>query len=154
MSYEILGTYKIYQPGGPKEFKFRNNYPYGFVEGALQLQYKKPFIIITKSTKECIFFREHFNWDAIAGTSENTMIIDYFMLNTVFKNYKKVFIWLDNDEPGIKAQQKYLDKYPALIPIHAAEYEQKDPTDMYKFNTDKQLVLSYIKSLIEKKLYI
>lgn len=150
ISYEILGYYKIYQPYDKKEFKFRNNYPYGFVEGALQIEKYNTgndFAIITKSSKECIFFRNHFGWDAVAGTSENTKISDFY-IKKLFSRFKKVYIWLDNDEAGINAQKSYLALYPTLIPISAGKYLQKDPTDMYRDNLDKQGVLDYIKTLI------
>jgi hypothetical protein len=81
ISYEIIGYYKIYQPYASREFKFRNDYLDVFVEGALQLNFKQDFAIITKSTKECMFFFEHFGWESVAGKSENTPINPYFMEN-------------------------------------------------------------------------
>jgi len=151
IAYQILGTYKIYQPLGERAFKFRNNYPYRYVEGAIQLDFANDFCIITKSTKECMWFREHFGWDAVASTSENTMISDYFFKTTLSK-YKHVFIWLDLDTPGVRAQAKYLEKYPHLIPIVADRYpEFKDPTDLYEAAKREgwgKDALRYIKSLI------
>tara|TARA_R110000744_G_scaffold348607_2_gene454198 strand:+ start:1096 stop:2121 length:1026 start_codon:yes stop_codon:yes gene_type:complete len=132
ISYEILGFYKVYQPTGDRTYKFRNNYPPKFVEGALQLKFKSNFCIITKSMKECMFFRQHWDWDSVASTSENTMVSEYFVKNTLQKNYNKVFIWLDSDIPGIRAQQKYIEKYPWMIPIRDKKFpEYKDPTDLY-----------------------
>lgn len=156
ISYEILGHYKIYHPFEDKKFKFRNNYLDMYVEGAIQLQYKKEFAIITKSTKDIIFFRQHFDWDTVAGTSENTMISPYFMTNTLLKKYKYVFIWLDPDEAGIAAQQKYLDLYPELIPIEFDPFiKQKDPTDLFlaaKKAGKEDVALRYMKQLVESKL--
>jgi hypothetical protein len=151
IAYGIAGYFKVYQPLGERAFKFRNNYPYKFVEGAVQLTFEHDFCIITKSTKECMFFRQHFGWDAVASTSENTMISDYFFEHTLSK-YKKVFIWLDIDAPGIRAQEKYLEKYPHLIPIVHSRYpEYKDPTDIYvdaKKEGWTEECLLYIRSLI------
>jgi len=152
ISYEILGTYKIYHPFEDKKFKFRNNYATGYVEGALQLRFEQDFCIITKSMKEIMFLYEHFGWECVAGPSENSYISDHFMKEVLFKKYKRVYIWLDNDEAGINAQKRYTDLYPWLIPIVFDEnIKQKDPTDFY--SAGKQLgqqarVLEYIKQLI------
>lgn len=152
ISYEILGHYKTYQPFEDKEFKFRNDYLDIYVEGALQLDFKRNFCIITKSTKECIFFYEHFGWECVAGKSENIPINPYFMNSVLKKRYKKVFIWLDSDEAGIAAQNKYVETYPWLIPITFADYiEQKDATDFFLAGKEagkKDLALHYLKKLI------
>lgn len=156
IAYEIVGFYKIYQPYEDRKYKFRNNYPHGFVEGGIQLKYEKDFCIITKSTKEIMFLEAHFGWESVAGTSENSMINEFFMLNTLRKNYKRVFIWLDNDEAGRKAQAKYMEMYPWLEPIEFDEFiPESDPTDLYsraKKEGKKEIALSYIKQLIERKL--
>jgi hypothetical protein len=154
ISYEIWGYYKIYQPLS-KRFKFTNNYPTGFVEGAIQLRWNLPFAIITKASKECMFFREHFDWDAVAGTSENSMINHLFMLK-LLAAYPVVFIWLDNDAPGIRAQAKYLEKYPQLKPIIMNKgLVAKDVTDLYllyKKQGREQDVLTYSRKLINTHL--
>lgn len=156
VSYEIAGFYKTYQPFEERKYKFRNNYPTGFVEGAIQLKYEKDFCIITKSTKEIMFLEEHFGWESIAGTSENTPISEYFMNDVLRPKYKRVFIWLDNDEAGRVAQQRYLDKYDWLEPIVFGEFlDDTDPTDLFtrmKKQGDKEAALAYIKQLITKKL--
>lgn len=156
ISYEILGHYKIYQPFAERKYKFRNDYLDVYVEGALQLEFKKDFAVITKSTKECMFFWEHFQWEVVAGKSENTMINPFFMENVLKKKYKKVFIWLDGDDAGVVAQQRYLDMYPWLIPVvFDSCIPDKDPTDYYKTEKAKGLqaeALNYLENLIIKNL--
>lgn len=156
ISYEIVGHYKVYQPFAERMYKFRNNYLMGFVEGALQLQYEKSFCIISKSTKECMFYRAHWNWDAVAGTSENAMISPYFMNEVLKKRYKQVFIWLDPDEAGQVAQQRYLDEYPWLEPVViGSQIEEKDPTDYYaaeKLKGKQAEAKLYLENLITEKL--
>lgn len=152
IAYEILGTYKIYHPFEAKKFKFRNNFPSNYVEGAMQLDFKLDFVIITKANKECMFFDEHFSWDAVAGKSETTPIPEEFIENILRKNYKKIFVWLDNDATGVTSQAAYLEKYPDFIPIEfGKEIEDKDPTDYYdtmKVRGKQQEALKYIKNLI------
>jgi DNA primase len=101
--------------------------------------------------KEVMFFREHFDWDTVAGKSENTMIQPHIM-NKLFSVYKRVYIWLDKDTAGINAQEEYLKKYPKLIPVSYKDFvEQKDPTDRYEFMKKlgmKELALKEIKELI------
>jgi hypothetical protein len=155
ISYEILGTYKIYQPFADKKFKFRNNYLDIYVEGALQLSFTTDFCVITKSTKEIMFMYEHFGWEAVAGKSETTMIHNHFM-NILKVKYKKVFIWLDNDDAGKNAQAKYLEQYNWVIPIEFDSYiPDSDPTDLFlrsKKAGKKEMSLRYIKQLITTKL--
>lgn len=156
ISYEILGKYKIYHPFEDKKLKFRNNYLDNFVEGALQLTFQKSFAIITKATKECMFFREHFDWDSVAGKSETTPISLYFMENVLKVKYETVFIWLDPDKSGITSQENYLKNYPWLVPIaFDSSISDKDPTDFYdrmKREGKAQEALKIIKNLITKHL--
>jgi hypothetical protein len=156
ISYEILGTYKIYQPFADKKFKFRNNFLDIYVEGALQLTFTTDFCIITKSTKEIMFMFEHFGWESVAGKSETTMVSDHFMMNILKVNYKKVFVWLDNDTAGKVAQAKYLEQYDWLIPIEFDSYiPDSDPTDLFlrsKEKGNRNVALKYIKQLVTSKL--
>lgn len=152
ISYEILGHYKIYQPFAERKYKFRNNYLDVYVEGALQLQFKHDFCIITKSTKECMFFRSHFDWDAVAGKSETTKIPAFF-IEKLRGKYHQLFIWLDNDQAGQRSQAEYLELYPWLIPIEFDNYIQhSDPTDLYLAADNKNNVIKYLNNLITSKL--
>jgi len=156
IAYEILGMYKIYHPFADKKFKFRNNFKDIFVEGAMQLKFEKDFAIITKSTKEIMFMYQHFGWECVAGRSESNLISPHFMLEVLRKNYKTIFIWLDNDEAGILFQSKYLELYPWLIPIKVDDFIQyKDPTDLFsagKKAGHRKSALKYIEQLIISKL--
>lgn len=156
IAYEILGHYKVYQPFGERKYKFRNNYLDVYVEGALQLSFTSDFVIITKSTKECMWFLAHFNWEAVAGKSENTPINEYFMEEVLRKKYKRVFIWLDNDRAGQEAQERYCTQYPWLIPVVFDSFiKDSDPTDLFlraKELGQRETALKYIKQLIIKKL--
>ncbi len=147
IAYRIKYKYQIYFPHKLKGKKFINNYPSDYVLGYAQLTYKNKFLIITKANKEILFFRQHFDWDTISGKSETTMITRSSML-LLLQKYTTIYIWLDNDIPGQKAQNKYLEEYPFLVPIyHDVIY--KDPTDAYLYATDKQQVLNEIKNLIK-----
>lgn len=156
ISYEILGHYKVYHPFGERKYKFRNDFLDIYVEGALQLDFKQDFCVITKSIKECAFLYEHFSWECVAGKSETTKITPYFMNEVLKRKYKKVFIWLDNDDAGKKAQAEYLELYPWLIPVVFDSYiPDSDPTDLFtraKKAGNRDVSLKYIEQLITKKL--
>jgi hypothetical protein len=152
IAYLINMEYKIYAPYADRYFKFRNNFPYGYVEGAFQLQFKLDFVIITKSTKECMFFYEHFGWESVAATSESVMVSNYFINEILRKNYKQIFVWLDNDKAGIRGTEKYIEEYPDFVPIYATDLSHKDPTDTYMHSNDKSYALNKIKTHINEKL--
>lgn len=146
IAYRIQDKYQIYAPYAPRYRKFRNNFPMAYILGYLQLKYEKNFLVITKAFKEIMFLREHFDWDAVSGKSETTLIRKHMMLK-LMKKYKYIFIWLDSDVPGQVAQKAYLEQYPFLIPIFY-KAKHKDPTDEYSNSPDKERVLSEIKQLI------
>ena len=149
ISYEINGFYKTYQPKGDKMYKFRNDYPTNYVEGLVQFKFEKEFSIITKATKDAMFYRQHFDFDTCAGTSENTMISPYVMETHLKGKFKRVYIMLDSDEPGLAAQLKYVSMYPWLIPVVLPNfYGEKDLTDAYisaKRVGEHQKVLDWVK---------
>jgi hypothetical protein len=152
IAYLIHLEYKIYAPYADRYFKFRNNFPYGYVEGAFQLKFKTNFVIITKSTKECMFFYEHFGWESVAATSESVMISNYFVNEVLRKNYSTIFVWLDNDKAGIRGTEKYIQEYSDMIPIYATDLSHKDPTDTYMHSNDKDYALKKIENNIKNKL--
>ena len=146
IAYRIYDKYKTCMPKEDKRNKWKTNFPEAYVEGYLQLKYEKDFCIITKSMKEAMFFRQHFDWDSVAGKSESTMIKRFIMLKLLSK-FKYIFIWMDNDIAGQRAQRKYMEKYPFLIPVFI-NHKRKDPTDMYKYSSNKKEILNIIYNLI------
>jgi DNA primase len=68
------------------------------------------------------------NIEAIAPDSENTMIGEKVIGELKLK-YNKIVVLFDNDEPGIKAAERYKDKYGfsyILLPM------EKDLSDSVK----------------------
>lgn len=86
-------------------------------------------LLLTKSLKECAFFRA-FGINAMANTAEHTGFTDDFIRH--IKKYCWPIIYLgDNDRPGMKAAIKIRDKHqipPMLIP---KKWGAKDPTDLW-----------------------
>jgi hypothetical protein len=101
--------YKIYMPKNiNKKFIKVQNY----VQGIDQLQYNCKYLVITSSLKDLMCFRKLgiSNVECIAPDSENTMIGESVM-SKLIPHYDKIIVLFDNDEPGIKAAQRYKDKY-------------------------------------------
>jgi hypothetical protein len=101
--------YKIYMPKNlDKKFIKVQNY----VQGIDQLTYEPKYLVITSSLKDLMCFNKLGigNVECIAPDSENTMIGEAVM-GKLSKRYFKTIVLFDNDEPGIKAAQRYQDKY-------------------------------------------
>ncbi len=135
IAYPIGRFYKIYCPFETKEYKFRNDYPSTYVEGHMQLDWtRSDLLVITKAMKECILFRQHWNIQAVAGKSETTNIPD-FIMQQYLAHFKRVILWLDPDEAGIKSTKDYLSLYPSLeVAVVPQWITEKDPTDIYEMH--------------------
>jgi 5S rRNA maturation endonuclease (ribonuclease M5) len=101
--------YKIYMPKvQEKKFIKIQNY----TQGMDQLQYDSKYLLIVSSLKDLMSFKKLGigNIECIAPDSENTMIGES-VINKLRERYSKIIVLFDNDEPGIKAAQRYQDKY-------------------------------------------
>jgi 5S rRNA maturation endonuclease (ribonuclease M5) len=119
--------YKIYMPKIPeKKFIKIQNY----TQGMDQLQYDSKYLLIVSSLKDLLSFKKLGigNIECIAPDSENTMIGES-VINRLREKYAKIIVLFDNDEPGIKAAQRYQDKYN--IP-HVILDMSKDLSDSVK----------------------
>ena len=101
--------YKIYMPKVPeKKFIKIQNY----TQGMDQLKYDSKYLLIVSSLKDLMSFKKLGigNIECIAPDSENTMIGES-TVSVLSKRYNSIIVLFDNDEPGIKAAQRYTDKY-------------------------------------------
>lgn len=101
--------YKIYMPmiTDKKFIKVQN-----YTQGLDQLRYDKKYLLIVSSLKDLMAFSKLgiSNIEAIAPDSENTMIGESIM-GKLKSKYSKIIVLFDNDEPGIKAAERYKTKY-------------------------------------------
>lgn len=137
--------YKIYQPK-TLDKKFIKVADY--VQGSEQLKNHK-YLIITSSLKDIMALKSlKLAVDIIAPDSENSIIRKEIMQQYI-KEYEKVILLFDYDEPGIKAMEKYKELYPELsmcvLPM------SKDPADSIKDFGAKQVFLRLV-PLLNKKL--
>ena len=130
-AYFIFNKIKIYRPYEDKTFKWRTNATCYDIQGYEQLPDKCEHIIITKSLKDVIVLTM-LGYNAIAPNSENhtipEVIIDKLRKD---KGTTKFTIFYDNDEAGMKAAEKLLNKYEYFNNIFIGE-ECKDISDYVK----------------------
>lgn len=92
--YRIGKYWKLYTPSD-KEHKFVSYFPVNYVEGYMQLAYKRPLLIITKSTKDVMVLHE-MGYEAISPQSES-VVISQKLLTQLESKYKDIIILFDND---------------------------------------------------------
>lgn len=117
--------YKIYQPY-VKDNKFIKIKDY--IQGSDQLTLKVPYLVIGSSLKDNMSFKKlgFKNAETIAPDSENTLIQEAYITSYKHK-YKGICCLFDMDEAGIKAMQKYKDKYDLPF-VHLSGFS-KDLSD-------------------------
>jgi len=125
--FRMDGTlYKIYQPkvAHRKFIKVKD-----YIQGSDQLTYEKPYLVITSSMKDLLTLaRMNFDIEIVAPDSENTLIRPQ-VLQSYQTKFKRVCTLFDNDDPGVKAMEKYKAEYG--IPYVHLEME-KDISDSVK----------------------
>jgi len=108
--FKLDGTlYKIYQPLSQdnKFFKVKD-----YIQGAEQLTYKKPYLLIGSGLKDIMCFtRLQFSEvEVLAPDSENIMLSPK-SIQKIKTSYRGCCTLFDNDSAGIKAMKKYEETY-------------------------------------------
>lgn len=137
--------YKIYQPKTlDKKFIKVSDY----IQGSEQVKGQK-YLVITSSLKDIMALKSlKIPIDIIAPDSENS-IIRKEVIQQYIKEYQKVIVLFDYDDPGIKAMDKYKELYPELITCVLPM--SKDPADSIKDYGAKEVFLRLV-PLLNKKL--
>ena len=138
--------YKIYQPKNKKS-KFIKVSDY--IQGSEQLPLTSKYLVITKSLKDIMTFDalNIGNIEVVSPDSENSLIPDSVMQKYI-KQYKKIVILFDNDEPGIEAAKLYHQKYN--FPYIILPYE-KDVSDTVKdrpLDATRNIVFKLLKDVL------
>jgi hypothetical protein len=138
--------YKIYMPKNlDKKFIKVQNY----VQGIDQLTYEPKYLIITSSLKDLMCFNKLGigNVECIAPDSENTMIGESVM-GKLSKRYNSVIVLFDNDEPGIKAAQRYKDKYGFNYVVLEMSKDLSDSVKDYGIEAVRDKLLPLLKQAL------
>lgn len=120
--------WRLYMPSKIK-YRFLTNWPAIMLQGAKQLPKSNNAIFIIKSLKDVMLLYE-FGITSIAPNSENVLITQNQFNKLKFK-YSKIFIFYDNDLPGVKAANKYKKKYGTRCIFIKRKYA-KDISDLFK----------------------
>lgn len=135
--------YKVYMPkNSDKKFIKVQNY----VQGFDQISYEKDYLIITSSLKDLMVFQKLkiVNAECIAPDSENTMISES-TINKLNKSYKSIIVLFDNDEPGIKAAERYKHKYNFSYVVLPMEKDLSDSVAKHGIDKVRDMLLPLLK---------
>jgi hypothetical protein len=138
--------YKIYMPKNlnKKFIKIQN-----YAQGHEQLTFDKDYLIITSSLKDLMVFQKLkiVNAECIAPDSENTMIPES-TINKLSKSYKSIIVLFDNDEPGIKAAERYKHKYNFSYVVLPMEKDLSDSIEKHGVDKVRGILLPLLKQAI------
>ena len=135
-----LEQWRIYFPGNTR-YKFISNWKQEQIQGAHMLSKEGgDYIIITKSLKDVMALYE-FGVPAIAPCSEN-LFVTKAQYEQLKKHYKHIYVYYDNDLPGVQAMRKIHKQFPEVTCIMLHREDAKDFSDYRKaFGYKKTLEL-------------
>ena len=103
------GGTRVYKPLQPRDNRHFSNCKQGNVLGMSSL-FDHSFCVITSSMKDGVVLNT-FGIPAVApATSEVDMISKHY-IDTLVLRYGKVYVMMDNDEAGLKTNQRYAEQY-------------------------------------------
>jgi 5S rRNA maturation endonuclease (ribonuclease M5) len=129
-AYLINGKIKVYSPLADRGNKWVGNTDSSCVFGIDQLPLQDNILIITKALKDVMTLKS-LGYNAVSGNSETTLLKES-TINNLKQRFKQIYVFLDNDEAGIIAAEKYKDKYELDYIIIPLEYKCKDISDLVK----------------------
>ena len=145
-AYLFNDRMKLYRPFSKKELKWRNNCIMSDIQGLEQLPEKGEILLITKSLKDVMCLYE-LGFNAIAPQSE-TPNFNENILADLKKRFKRIIVWYDNDDPGVRNSILLTEKIEAEY-FNIPKTMPKDPSDfLLEFEADDLLNL-----LLEKNIY-
>jgi len=145
------GHFKFYRPLTKNDDKWGGNSTINDVFGYYQLPQKSKIVFITSSAKDVMVLRS-LGYNAVAFSSENISTKNEVakVINNLKKRFEYVFVYMDNDSAGSKANQKISFDFrinkvqnPANTPKDISDY-------MAKYNIRKTHRM--LKKLIIKEL--
>lgn len=138
-------TFKIYAPYGP--IKWLSNGGGKFIWGLDKIPKNGNILIMTKSLKDLIVYN-NLGFYAIAFQTEN-FILDKNIYEDLYNRFNNLVLIYDNDDPGIKAAEKFKERFPKTNVLRLPKYKScKDIADLRKVIDNEKL-----KELFSKYLY-
>jgi DNA primase len=120
-----------------------------YIQGMDQLKYNSKYLLITSSLKDLMCFNKLGinNIEVIAPDSENTMIGERAM-SEFMRSYQKIIVLFDNDDPGIKAAERYKMKYGFNYIILPMEKDLSDSVKVHGIDKVKETLFSLLKQAL------
>jgi DNA primase len=114
-----------------------------------QLKYNSKYLLITSSLKDLMCFNKLGinNIEVIAPDSENTMIGERAM-SELMRSYQKIIVLFDNDDPGIKAAERYKMKYGFNYIILPMEKDLSDSVKVHGIDKVKETLFLLLKQAL------
>ena len=140
-------VYKIYQPyNTERKFTKVGNY----IQGTDQLKFEKPNLIIGSSLKDIMCLSSFgFNAEFVAPDSENT-IIPSGAISIYKSKYKNVITLFDNDDPGVKAMNRYKSTYDIPGVILPLSKDVSDSVRDHGLEKTREVLYPLLKEAINK----
>jgi len=141
--FKHTNTFKIYKPYGYND-KWRTNSLE--IDGYYNLPEKGDLLFITKSRKDRMVLKR-LGFLSIAVQAEGNYIPDNILID-IKKRFKKIIIFFDNDEPGIKNANRLSLLYNLDSFNIPEEFNEKDPSEFVEAY-DEVTLLHLIKQKID-----
>lgn len=144
------GIFKIYQPQLPLgKGKWYSNIDVGTKwHGYKQLPEKGDYMFITKSLKDVMVLYQ-LGYPAVSPHNETPNIPDKVVENLKLR-FKKIYVYYDNDETGVKNSTRVCNSYGFDYINNPKQYKEKDPSDFIEIY-GKEKLKDMIEHLIKKK---
>lgn len=151
------GNIKLYRPLSPdKEKKWGGNSTSEDIGGLMQLPKKGTICVITSSIKDVMVLRQHgfpaicFNGETYGVTkgSDSGKVVAT-IIEVLKKRFKRVLLFLDNDEAGVKSSIKWERNYNVPYTVLKTP-KLKDISD-YQKKYGPHKTFRIIKRLVSKK---
>lgn len=141
-----ITTLKIYQPFNKNGFKWCSKHDKSVISLWTKVPKEGERICICSSLKDalCLWSNTSIPSIAIQGEGYN---ISNTAINELKRRFKKVYILLDNDPPGLKDSELLASKTGFTNIILPRINNCKDISDLYKSLNNKQQFISIIKKL-------
>lgn len=123
---------KLYFPEREGKFKWLSNVDNTIIQNwDLLPKNGGDTLFITSSKKDCGgYYRLYNQWNACAPNNEGSFLPERVFLSKIRPRWKRIIIWFDNDETGVKNALKYAQKYNIEAVWNPLRCPYKDQSDL------------------------
>lgn len=141
--FKETGTFKIYKPNG-KSDKWRGNSL--DIDGYMNLPETGDVLFITKSRKDRMVLHK-LGYLSIAPQAEGHPIPEDIIID-LKKRFKRIIVFYDNDEPGVKSSIRITELYDLEYFNIPKQFNVKDPSDFVEMY-EEEVILNLLKQKLD-----